>query len=156
MSGPGNSLRDRLNLQEQHEKGAEIERMVFAKLAWDQIGLTETSLCVVTLCVCLCVWLCMCVCSSTEWCLYKLKRPPIGLYGSWEPALSGSPLAISSHTLTTPLVWHVASPSCSVSQYQHSPLKQINTTCFFQLDYSYTCLSLYLRLWGPLIPHCDT
>ncbi len=55
------------------------------------------SVCVVTLCVCVI----MCVCSLSEWCLYKLKRPPIGLRGSWEPALSGSPLAISSHTPTT-------------------------------------------------------
>lgn len=33
------------------------------------------------------------------------------------------------------------------------PLEQINTTCFCQLLYSYTCLNLYLRHRGPLVPH---
>lgn len=41
-------------------------------------------------------------------------------------------------------VGHSESPSCSVSQYPHSSPKQINTSCFHQLDYSSTCHNLYL------------
>lgn len=37
-------------LKERPEKGAEIERIVLAKLAWDQTGVTEADLRVVTLC----------------------------------------------------------------------------------------------------------
>lgn len=103
----------------------------------------------------------MCVCPLAEWCLYKLKRPPIGLYGSWEPALSGSPLAISSHTHTHPLhtqtsevvVWHGwFSQLLSASVSTLDPLEQISTTCFCQLVYSYTCLNLYsVRATGPTL-----
>lgn len=104
--------------------------------------------------VLVCMWKSViCVHSLEDYCLCELKRTPIGLYGSWEPALSGSPLAISSHTPTT----HRHQMFCdmvllSVSQYQHSPLEQISTTCFCQLAHSYTCLNLYSNLWRPLVP----
>lgn len=42
----------------------------------------------------------------------------------------------------------VSLPSCSVSQYQHSPPEQTNTTCFCQIDYSRSCPNLYLGLGG--------
>lgn len=72
-----------------------------------------------------CVWsVCVCVCLNNECNLYKLKTHLIGLWGSWEPALSGSPLAIPSHSPSTHIVCVCVlvccgeSPSCSGSQCQ--------------------------------------
>lgn len=149
-------------LKERPEKGAEIERIVFAKLARDQTGVTEADPRVVTLCP----WVSMSdsvwahcqggVCTSCIHILLVYKGHgnllPQGLH--WPSLHTPLPPPLSPSPSPPPTHKHhrvcdmVSLPSCSVSQYQHSPPEQINTTWLITVVHALTCS------WDLVVSHC--